>query len=111
MNAHLRTAILLAVQDALTEDERARMLAIAWGANPHLRGCHVADWLELCDARDAFIDECHQRYDDAVQEAVRVHGWTLVRIAAIAVCSLHHLDIQEDSAHIVDLVRRAAALL
>lgn len=51
----MKTDMYLAVQDAMTEDERERALAYINRTYPTMRGAHIADFLQITHDADHFL--------------------------------------------------------
>lgn len=94
----------LAVEAAMTEDEKAKFLIVFCDLNPHYKGAHVADVLDELNGRDAHCDQVELM----LQTHVPAEDDVLVATAIRACLYLHHPRryVWQDVAELLSRVRK-----
>lgn len=92
--------VYLAVDRALTADERRRFLDAFCRINPHWRGAHVADVLEALHERDSHLDVLER-----IGEELQPFNASLASAAILAGVYLYGPDLTVDQAR--ELLARA----
>lgn len=90
-----RTGAVLAVEGRMTEEEREEFLARMTWRNPHLRGAHVADILDMLYESDAYLGIVEPFFEDnehlwreMEERGDRLAGWSLTYAVIAAVVLL-----------------------
>ncbi len=97
----------LAVQNALTPDQRARILKNFGESNPHWRGAHVADILAALTDSDSYLEVTEPLLDDVDLNGPSRISLKLRPLLVPAALALFLADSNRDVAAVVKLVERA----
>lgn len=96
------TKDMLAVDRALTDEERARFLTEVYNKMPRLQGAHVADVLDIWNNSDAFLGLVEPFWEQHCEELDAIRG-AVYAVYAVLVLDDGSLKIET----VRDLAQRA----
>jgi hypothetical protein len=90
---------LMGVQERMTEEERQKFLERMTGRNPHLRGAHVADVLDMLYEQDAFLALAEPFYEAYEPLFTEENRWSLFYAIEAAVVLLEEEERASEPPH------------
>jgi hypothetical protein len=94
-----RSESLMGVQERMTEEERQKFLERMTGRNPHLRGAHVADVLDMLYEQDAFLALAEPFYEAYEPLFTEENRWSLFYAIEAAVVLLEEEERASEPPH------------
>lgn len=94
---------LMRTQRLLTEGETSAFLARMAAENPHLRGAHVADFLDMLKDSDSYLPEIERAYEQQPAAATRARAFGS-DLGLLVYCAIYALGDAERWPELLDRI-------